>query len=58
MCSRTTCRNCKKPTWSGCGQHIEIALKGVPRKDRCSCTKEELQKASSGGFLSKIFGKR
>jgi len=35
MCSRATCRKCGKPTWSGCGNHIEIALKGVPKSQRC-----------------------
>lgn len=31
MCSRATCRKCAKPTWKGCGEHIEQALKGVPK---------------------------
>ena len=58
MCSRTTCSNCKKPTWSGCGNHIEIALAGVPKKDRCKCTAAELAaaKAAKGGFFAKLFG--
>jgi hypothetical protein len=37
MCSRVTCRDCGKPTWSGCGRHIEQALADVPMKDRCTC---------------------
>lgn len=37
MCSRVTCHVCKKATWSGCGQHIEEALSGVPEADRCKC---------------------
>jgi hypothetical protein len=58
MCSRTTCRNCKKPTWSGCGNHIEIALKGVPKSERCKCTAADLAaaKAAKGGFFAKLFG--
>ncbi|OQR98740.1 hypothetical protein ACHHYP_08140 [Achlya hypogyna] len=35
MCSRTTCGVCHKPTWSGCGMHIESALRGVAEEDRC-----------------------
>ncbi|MEY3177443.1 MAG: hypothetical protein RLZZ348_631 [Actinomycetota bacterium] len=35
MCSRTTCRKCGKPSWRGCGNHIEQALKGVPMNQRC-----------------------
>lgn len=37
MCARITCSICGKPTWSGCGQHIEDALYGVPEVDRCTC---------------------
>ncbi|KAG2233236.1 hypothetical protein INT48_001685 [Thamnidium elegans] len=37
MCERTSCDKCKKPTWIGCGQHIEQALAGVPQEDRCQC---------------------
>ena len=29
MCHRTTCPKCNKPTWSGCGNHVESALQGV-----------------------------
>jgi len=37
MCSKVICRKCNKPTWSGCGEHIEEALVGVALEDRCSC---------------------
>jgi hypothetical protein len=36
MCMKITCSTCKKPTWSGCGQHIEAALRGVAESDRCA----------------------
>lgn len=36
-CSPATCRQCKKTTYSGCGQHVKRALKGVPATDRCRC---------------------
>lgn len=26
-----------RPSWAGCGMHIEQALAGVPEKDRCQC---------------------
>lgn len=35
MCSKVICRQCKKPTWSGCGEHIEEALAGIAKADRC-----------------------
>lgn len=39
MCARVTCENCNKPTWQGCGEHIEEALAGVAERDRCSCAR-------------------
>jgi len=35
MCRRVTCSTCGKPTWSGCGQHVDQALAGVAKQDRC-----------------------
>lgn len=37
MCYKTICKHCGKYTWSGCGRHIERALKGVPQSKRCTC---------------------
>ncbi len=37
MCRRVTCPTCNKPTWVGCGEHIEQALAGIPTSDRCAC---------------------
>lgn len=37
MCSPARCRRCGKVTWSGCGQHVERALAGVPAAQRCTC---------------------
>jgi len=41
MCSKVTCPNCTKPTWFGCGGHIEEALAGVPVAERCQCERAE-----------------
>jgi hypothetical protein len=35
MCRKVDCKTCKKPTWAGCGQHIESALRDVKIEDRC-----------------------
>lgn len=56
MCSRVKCRSCNKPTWSGCGDHIEEALAGVAKKDRCQCAGNAAV-SSGSGFFSRIFGK-
>ena len=41
MCHLVRCATCGKPTWAGCGQHIEQALAGVPRDQRCSCSADK-----------------
>src|ERR1039458_3673397 len=40
MCSPAVCDRCKKITWTGCGQHVEQALAGVPPENRCTCRLE------------------
>jgi hypothetical protein len=37
MCRRVQCEQCQKPTYAGCGKHIEQALRGVAEQDRCRC---------------------
>lgn len=36
MCQKVNCSTCGKPTWAGCGEHIEEALVGVPVAERCA----------------------
>ena len=35
MCRKVECTGCKKPTWAGCGMHIESALMGIAVDARC-----------------------
>jgi len=37
MCRRIECRECKKPTYAGCGAHVEQVLGQVPPSERCRC---------------------
>jgi hypothetical protein len=37
---KTECEKCNKPTWKGCGKHIEQALKDVPEDERCKCSRD------------------
>jgi hypothetical protein len=37
MCRRVECEKCGKPSWAGCGAHIEQVLGDVPVADRCRC---------------------
>jgi hypothetical protein len=39
MCRRITCPECNKPSYTGCGAHIEQVLGDIPKKDRCQCSK-------------------
>lgn len=40
MCHRIACRTCGKPSFAGCGMHVEQVLAGVPRDRRCRCREE------------------
>jgi hypothetical protein len=53
MCRRKTCRSCGKPTWAGCGAHVEQVLADVPEAERCSCGPGE----KGGGLLARLFGR-
>ena len=37
MCRQTTCKSCGKPSWAGCGAHVEQVLGHVPKAERCRC---------------------
>lgn len=37
MCRRIQCEQCHKPTFAGCGKHVEQVLRGVIDADRCQC---------------------
>ncbi len=37
MCVRVNCPRCNKPTYAGCGAHIEAVLYDVPKDKRCRC---------------------
>ena len=54
MCRAVTCKTCGKATWSGCGRHVDQALAGVPRSNRCPGHPKE----ESPGFLGRLFGGR
>lgn len=49
MCQRVTCQKCQKPTWAGCGMHIEMALAGVPQESRCKCREAVSTTGAQGG---------
>ncbi len=57
MCKQVTCRDCGKPTWAGCGAHIEQTLAHVPKAERCSCRETGAKAEGKGaGPRRKLFG--
>jgi len=57
MCTRVTCRDCGKPSFIGCGRHVEQVLADVPREERCRCREERQGKRDDRSFLEKLFGR-
>ena len=62
MCQRITCSKCGRPSFAGCGMHVESVLKDVPKDQRCKCREQTAQSSSSsssggGGLLGKLFGR-
>ena len=41
MCRRVDCRKCGRPTFAGCGAHVEQVLGNVPRAERCLCREDQ-----------------
>jgi hypothetical protein len=37
MCRRVNCTKCGRPTYAGCGAHVEQVLADVPTAERCRC---------------------
>lgn len=37
MCRRVNCGKCHKYTYSGCGRHIDQALRGLTKDQICDC---------------------
>lgn len=48
MCRRVTCSRCGKPTFAGCGAHIEQVLGDVPPAQRCKCNETAKSSAAPG----------
>ncbi len=56
MCTRVTCSRCEKPSFVGCGRHVEQVLGDVPREQRCRCRESaESQPSDRRPFLERLF---
>jgi hypothetical protein len=57
MCRRIDCRKCGRPTFAGCGAHVEQVLGDVPPAQRCRCHEEQAKTApepDAPGLRSRI----
>jgi hypothetical protein len=46
MCRRASCGDCGKPTFKGCGDHVEQVLADVPVHERCRCREQPRPRAA------------
>lgn len=60
MCQRVTCKSCGKPTYAGCGRHIEQVLGDVPVDKRCKCRESKSSRPADAkeSWVKRIFGAR
>jgi len=49
MCRRVDCPKCGKPTFAGCGAHVEQVLGDVPTDKRCRCNEQASAGAAKPG---------
>jgi len=58
MCRAVKCNKCHKPSWAGCGAHVEQVLGHVPRSERCNCRESDSagDPAGFGGAVRRLFG--
>ena len=56
MCRRLTCPTCQKPTWAGCGAHVEQVLGDVPPAERCRC-REQAEAGQPKSLIERMLGR-
>ena len=62
MCRRVDCAQCGRPTYAGCGAHIEQVLSNVPVAERCKCREAKSTATNTAGvdsqsWLQRLFTK-
>ncbi|HEY5853446.1 MAG TPA: hypothetical protein VIW24_05160 [Aldersonia sp.] len=57
MCRQVTCKTCDRPTWAGCGAHVDQVLGHVPPAQRCRCGSSPKPAASPGEPRQSRFGR-
>jgi hypothetical protein len=64
MCRRVECNRCHRPTFAGCGAHVEQVLGDVAPQDRCRCRETQVAAPAPDGpdrgvaaWLKRLAGK-
>jgi hypothetical protein len=57
MCRRVECAQCGRPTYAGCGAHVEQVLRDVPAAERCRCRDDKATAPALLPWLRSLFGK-
>lgn len=57
MCRAITCKKCGRPSWAGCGAHVEQVLGHVPQAERCQCRAETTAGGGLGKAIRSLFGR-
>jgi hypothetical protein len=65
MCRRVDCSKCGRPTYAGCGAHVEQVLARVPKEERCRCRENApesetplQQRTAPGCWIKDLFLRR
>ena len=54
MCQRVKCRKCGLATWSGCGQHVNEVMRGIPKSQQCQGHAND---PKTPGLFARLFGR-
>ena len=57
MCTRVKCPDCGKPSFVGCGRHVEQVLGDVPREQRCRCRARPEEERDERSLLARLFSR-
>jgi hypothetical protein len=57
MCMRVSCQDCGKPTYAGCGRHVDQVLGDVPVRERCQCRDGDDEPGERSSWASRLFGR-
>ena len=54
MCHAVTCKTCGKPTWAGCGRHVESVKRRVPDSQWC----DGHASTQTGSIFTRLTGRK